>query len=92
MNLKEKILLGKIVDKHKKLYKGIYILLLIPMLPIQLVMFLFTKIGEIGDFVGGTIASGLSNFRNNIFKMIFYKELPTYQEKYGMTKEEFDKN
>ena len=92
MNLKEKVLLGKVVDKHKKLYKGIAILLFIPMLPIQLTMFLFTKIGAIGDFVGGTIASGLSNLRNNIFKMIFYKELPTYQEKYGMTKEEFFKD
>ena len=92
MNLKEKVLLEKVVDKHKKLYKGIAILLLIPMLPIQLTMFLFTKIGAIGDFVGGTIASGLSNLRNNIFKMIFYKELPTYQEKYGMTKEEFFKD
>lgn len=92
MNLKEKVLLEKVVNKHKKLYKGIAILLLIPMLPIQLTMFLFTKIGAIGDFVGGTIASGLSNFRNNIFKMIFYKELPTYQEKYGMTKKEFFKD
>lgn len=92
MNLKEKVLLEKVVNKHKKLYKGIYVLLLIPMLPIQLTMFLFTKIGAIGDFVGGAIASGLSNLRNNIFKMIFYKELPTYQEKYGMTKEEFFKD
>lgn len=92
MNLKEKVLLEKVVNKHKKLYKGIAILLLIPMLPIQLTMFLFSKIGAIGDFVGGTIASGLSNLRNNIFKMIFYKELPTYQEKYGMTKEEFFKD
>lgn len=92
MNLKEKVLLGKIVDKHKKLYKGIYIVLLIPMLPIQLTMYLFTKIGEIGDFIGGAIANGLSNIRNNIFKIIFYKELPTYMEKYGMTKKEFYKN
>ena len=92
MNLKEKVLLEKVVNKHKKLYKGIAILLLITMLLIQLTMFLFTKIGAIGDFIGGTIASGLSNLRNNIFKIIFYKELPTYQEKYGMTKEEFFKD
>lgn len=89
MKLGEKILVGKIVDKHKKVYKGIAILILIPVLPIQLIMFLFSKLGEVGDFIGGTIGNWLGSIRDNIFKIIFYKELPTYQDRYGMTKKEY---
>lgn len=89
MKYKEKIVNQKFLDGHKKVYNGIWIVISIPFLiPIFFcrLVSIFERIAEkIEDF----IVRILTKTRDFIFVVIYWKQLPTFQEKYGMSRKEF---
>ena len=85
----EKILLGKVVDKHKKVYQGIWMALFLPVFPLVIILRILCELGNLAEKIESFLCGKAEKVRTFLFKVIYWKELPTYQEKYGMTREEF---
>lgn len=89
MKYKEKIVNQNFLDGHKKVYNGIWIVISIPvLLPIFLLELIY-KLGQLAEKIESSIVRILTKIRDFIFVVIYWKQLPTFQEKYGMSRKEF---
>ncbi len=89
LELEEKIITAKHIKEHKKIWNILtYGVLGITIVP-QLIFLVLHYIGELVEILNDILGKIQERLRDNIYKLLYYKELPTFKEQHGMTKKEW---
>ena len=89
LELGEKVITAKKMKEHKIVWNILsYGVLGITIVP-QLLFLLLHAIGELVEILNDILGKFQEFLRDNLFKLIYYKELPTFKEQHGMTKKEW---
>ena len=89
LELGEKVITAKKMKEHKIVWNILsYGVLGITIVP-QLLFLLLHMIGEFVELLNELLGKLQETIRDNLFKLIYYNELPTFKEQHGMTKKEW---